>query len=124
MARFTDEDVREMLTSQVPHNRIAKEFGCSSWLVAMIRYGRRYAETVPDVERWENTAVRGKARSCWDCLHCKGEWVRLPGSKGGKMLARCGLGLPDVISEGARFGRFCNAFIAAPERQDAEGVAA
>ena len=120
---LSTEQTRMVLESHLPHKRIAAQLGCSAWTVAMIRYGDRYDDVLPDIPRWKRKAPTrqdyGPRPSCWKCVHCT---PRRPAkdknNRSNNILPRCGLGLPDPITEGARFARFCAAFVStAPETQ-------
>jgi hypothetical protein len=124
---LSTEQTRMVLESHLPHLQIAKQLGCSAWTVAMIRYGDRYADVLPEIPRWERQPAKRSTPhpiSCWTCVHCQPLTIRTSSNKGNKTVARCGLGLPDPIEEGARFARFCNAFVStAPETQtEVEGL--
>jgi len=124
---LSTEQIRMVLESHLPHLQIAKQLGCSSWTVAMIRYGDRYADVLPDITRWERQpAKRSTAHpvSCWQCIHVRSFTIRTNNNKGSRVVPRCGLGLPDPIEDGARFARFCAAFVStAPETQtEMEGL--
>jgi len=124
---LSTEQTRMVLESHLPHIQIAKQLGCSAWTVAMIRYGDRYADVLPDIPRWERQPAKRSDPhpiSCWTCIHCQPITIRTSRHAGNKVVARCGLGLPDPIEEGARFARFCAAFTstAAETQTEMEGL--
>jgi hypothetical protein len=114
---FDEDQVRYIIDSYDSHKQLGRELGCSAWLIAQIRYGTKYASILPDLERWEKKSDNGTGTAavwCWSCIHCHPTKVEV--SRGNrKTVARCGLGLPDPIKEGARFARFCSAYTAQPQ---------
>jgi hypothetical protein len=111
---FGAEQIRLILETQSPHKRIAEQLGCSAWTIAMVRFGDRYSDVLPEIPRWERQpSTRSTAHpvNCWNCIHGRSTTVRNANNTGSKNVVRCGLGLPDPIEEGARFARFCAAFV-------------
>lgn len=95
MPRFSDTLIREILVSREPHTRLAQRLGGHPSTYSLIRSGRIYAKSCPDVPRWQ------PGRTCSACCH----WI--DGDD-----ARCDLGLPDPKEEGLGFARECLTFAA------------
>jgi len=64
---LSDEQVKEALTSDVPHASLARKFGCSPQAVRDVRYGRSYVGVFPDLPR--RNRFTGPRRFCRDCIH-------------------------------------------------------
>lgn len=111
--QLTDEQVRLVLTSSMPAAAMAAEVGVSRQVIDSIRYGRTYQDVLPTVERWDPPckAANGRGRTCWQCGHHSTFMLeKVKGSSERRVC--CGLGLPDPLGrEGARFARWCAAFI-------------
>lgn len=127
--RFTEDQIRMVLISCASHGQLAKQFNCSPWLIGMIRYGMRYATVLPHLERWQKPSERQSQLSCRGCIHHFVTNVRSGHGSSTKTAVRCGLGLPDVITEGAQFARFCSVYQAQEtqqqqQEQPEEGVVA
>jgi lambda repressor-like predicted transcriptional regulator len=122
--KFDPDQIRYLLVSGTPHRRLSIELGCSPWLIAQIRYGYRYADVLPELDRWLKPTDQDRNRLCSDCLHHRKARVLNGHGTSTNTVIRCGLGLPDVINEGPRFARFCNAFLSqSPETQtETEGL--
>jgi hypothetical protein len=89
-ATFSEDDVREILTSTASHRVMAERYGCHHTAIGHIRKGRTYKKVAPELPRWATEI------SCTACIHWTGE--------------RCDLGFPDPGLEGVAFARWCSSF--------------
>lgn len=89
---LTPDDVRLVLTSELPAYQLGRQLGRSKEAIAAIRRGVLHRNTCPEIPRW-----RGQSGpSCHDCKH----WAR----------DRCGMGFPDPGEEGPGFAADCSLF--------------
>jgi hypothetical protein len=107
------EQISDILCSDENFSALARRYNCSAWLISQIVHGKRYTDICLDIPRRERKGAPGQRISCWNCVHIRRHVERRNG--GTVTLPRCGLGLPDPISEGAYFARFCNAYMPMPQ---------
>ena len=80
------------------HAAIADRFGCHRETVRLVRFGRRWADVAPDLERIDPAA---SGANCYLCCH----WQ--PGEDRGT----CTLGIPEAATDGQLYARGCGAYL-------------
>jgi hypothetical protein len=107
--RLDDEQVFDILMSDDTQTALAKKHRCSPWLIAQVRYGKRYEDIHPEIPRRNQGA--GRRVSCWHCIHCTKVMERRNNTT--VPVVRCGIGYPDVETDGAAFAKLCNSYAVA-----------
>jgi hypothetical protein len=92
--RLDDDTIRRILTSAASHGVLARELGVARSTISLIRLGRIYTSTCPELRR------RDPVLTCGNCTH----WE--------KARSACGLDLPDPNIEGLQFANDCTFFTA------------
>lgn len=100
--RLTEDQVREILLSDLSGQKIAERFGVSRQMVQRVRNGISYADVLPGLPR----KVTG--RSCAACIHCRQTMrTELRGKRGSYLRYSCDLELPEIKEIGIRFASEC-----------------
>ena len=79
------------------HAAIAERFGCHRETVRLVRFGRRWADVAPELERLDPAA---SGATCYLCR----QWQQ---AKGGNS---CSLGIPEAAIDGPLYARGCGAY--------------
>ena len=82
------------------HAAIAERFGCHRETVRLVRFGRRWADVAPDLERLDPAA---SGANCYLCCH----WSQGDGDNP----AGCTLGIPEAATDGQIYARGCGAYL-------------
>ena len=95
------EDLVRSILSRSPletHAAIAEQLGCHRETVRLVRFGHRWADVVPDLERLDPAA---SGANCYLCCH----WSQ------GKDQGTCTLGIPEAATDGQLYARGCGAYL-------------
>lgn len=98
-----EELVRSIL-SRSPletHAAIAEQLGCHRETVRLVRFGRRWADVAPELERLDPAA---SGANCYLCCHWR--------QGGGDNPGACTLGIPEAATDGQLYARGCGAYLA------------
>ena len=86
------------------HAAISERFGCHRETVMMVRFGRRWADVVPELERLDPTTYNDA--TCYRCIH---------GRQASENHGPCKLDIPEAAIDGPTYARGCGAYL--PEAQ-------
>ena len=82
------------------HAAIAERFGCHRETVMMVRFGLRWADVAPELERLDLTAYNDA--NCYRCIH---------GRPASENHGPCRLDIPEAAIDGPTYARGCGAYL-------------
>jgi hypothetical protein len=97
---------------EASHKVVGAAVGIGRSLTCMIRYGKAYADVLPDLPRLEPDQTR---RRCDQCVHWIAERIRTRSEtqEDVRRLGKCSLEIPEA--ENMRYARGCGAFTKAAQ---------
>ena len=104
--RLTEEQILEILDSDLPAHKLGPRYGMSPQGIRGIWTGAIYKDIAPDVER------RKTGLKCTNCLHYDGEYDRHKHTH----QHSCSFGFPEIkTSLGIRSANSCNHYLHCPQ---------
>lgn len=100
-----EQCVRAILSfpAGVRHAVIAAQTGINRETVRRVRYGRLWAQVLPELARLEPETTLDRCQQCVQFIPCRS-------SVEGIRRGRCALGIPECVTEGPTWARGCGAF--------------